>query len=60
MNDLLDGWGCIFDEISRMGVLGGDTFCTEEVRGGVVGRKALVWYGLESGIMVITIRITAL
>ena len=42
-----------------MGVLGGDAFCTEEVRGGVVvGRKALVWYGLESGIMVITIRVT--
>ena len=24
------------------------------MRGGVVGRKALVWYGLESGIMVIS------
>ena len=37
---------------------GGDTFCTEEVRGGVVGGKALVWYRLESGVMVITIRVT--
>ena len=23
LNDVLDGWGCIFDEISGMGVLGG-------------------------------------